>query len=58
MVVLWDLNELDKGTMIAKVPASIYALDYDPQTDLLIVGQNFEGIQSYWFWEVVRTFGL
>lgn len=44
MVVQWDLNELEKGTMIAKVPSSIYALKYDANTDQLIIGQNFEGI--------------
>lgn len=44
MVVLWNLEEPDKGTLIAKVPHSIYALHYLPASNQLLVGQNFEGI--------------
>lgn len=44
MVVLWDLQELEKGKMIAKVSSSCYALCYDASHDLLVVGQNFDGI--------------
>ena len=44
MVVWWSLTKPEKGTMIAKVPASIYALSYDSKSDELIVGQNFDGI--------------
>ena len=44
MVVLWDLNSHENGRLIAKVNTSVYALHYDPSDDLLIVGQNYEGI--------------
>jgi len=44
MVVLWDLTNPDMGQMIVKVPASIYALSYEPSKSLLVVGQNFSGI--------------
>jgi WD40 repeat protein len=44
MIVLWDLADLSSGTMIAKVPSSCYALKYLPERDMLIVGQNFEGV--------------
>jgi WD40 repeat protein len=45
MVVLWDLNNPGQGELIARVPASVYALDYCPYNDLLVLGQNYEGIQ-------------
>lgn len=44
MVVVWDTNHPEKGEVIAKVPASIYALDYLKFQDLLVVGQNYDGI--------------
>ncbi len=43
-VVLWDLVELNKGTILAKIPSSVYALHYDQSADILIIGQNHEGI--------------
>ncbi len=45
MVVRWDLNEPEKGELFAKVPASVYALDYCEFKDILVLGQNYEGIQ-------------
>ena len=44
MVVLWNLSDLNSGRMIAKVTSSCYSLKYLPGQDLLIVGQNFDGI--------------
>ncbi len=44
MVVLWDLRNPDKGEMVAKLPNSIYALHYMPDSDILIAGHNYEGI--------------
>ena len=43
-VAMWNLKEPDKGRLIAKVPASVYALHYWADRNVLIVGQNFEGI--------------
>lgn len=44
MVVLWDIEFPDKGEVIAKVPTSIYAIDYCKFQDLLVLGQNYDGI--------------
>jgi len=44
MVVIWDLKTVDKGKLIAKVDSSVYAMHYDNKLDMLMVGQNFEGI--------------
>ncbi len=44
MVVSWNLKEPDKGRLLAKVSASVYALCYDAASNYLIVGQNFDGI--------------
>lgn len=44
MVVLWDLKDPGVGKMIVKVPSSVYAVSYQKERDLLVVGQNFSGI--------------
>ncbi len=44
MVVRWDFQNLESGTLVAKVPSSIYALHVDRDRHHLIVGQNYEGI--------------
>lgn len=44
MVVLWDLDHVEVGQMIVKVPASVYAMDYNLEKKLLVVGQNFSGL--------------
>jgi WD40 repeat protein len=43
-VVKWDLQKPDIGELIARVPASVYALAYHESTKLLWVCQNGEGI--------------
>lgn len=43
-IVEWDLNKTDSGRLIAKVPASVYAIRLVPERHLLIVAQNYEGI--------------
>jgi WD40 repeat protein len=45
LVVQWDLTRPDWGEVIAQVPASVYALAYDPERNHLWLGQNYEGIQ-------------
>ena len=45
MVIRWDLNRPDYGELVAQVPASVYALAFDKNTNLLLVGQNYEGVQ-------------
>jgi len=44
MVVAWDLQRPEEGALVAKLPNSIYAIHHDPIRDLLVAGQNFEGI--------------
>lgn len=44
MVVRWDFNDLENGRIIAKVPASVYAIHHEPERNNLIIGQNYEGI--------------
>ncbi|PIB34372.1 hypothetical protein BFP72_02505 [Reichenbachiella sp. 5M10] len=43
-IIEWDLHHFESGRLIAKVPTSVYALSYVPELDVLIVGQNYEGI--------------
>jgi WD40 repeat protein len=44
MIVLWDMDNPDKGELIAKLPNSIYALNYHAKRDVIIAGHNYEGI--------------
>lgn len=44
LVVRWHLDRPDLGKLIAQIPASVYALCYDPDRNRLWVGQNYEGI--------------
>ena len=44
MVVKWDLEHPEEGEKIAQMPNSIYALHYLPGWDILVAGQNYEGI--------------
>jgi WD40 repeat protein len=45
MVVAWDLNNPEHGELVAKVSTSVYALRYIPTRNLLLIGQNQEGLQ-------------
>lgn len=44
MVVCWNLQNPDQGEVVARVPASVYALHHIPIANQLWIGQNFEGI--------------
>ncbi len=44
LVVKWDLLNPDNGELIANVPNSIYALHFLFEQNLLVAGQNYEGI--------------
>ncbi|GAB4025714.1 WD40 repeat domain-containing protein [Spirosoma koreense] len=44
LVVRWQLDRPDRGTLIAKVSASVYAIALHPTSKLLWVGQNYEGL--------------
>ena len=43
-IIEWDLENLESGTLIAKIPNSVYALKFIPELDTLVIGQNNEGI--------------
>lgn len=44
MVVKWNLEDPEKGELIAKLPNSVYALHYHLGSDFLIAAHNYEGI--------------
>ncbi|WP_128543001.1 WD40 repeat domain-containing protein [Larkinella soli] len=44
LVVRWQLDKPDLGTLLARVPASVYAIAFDPEQKQLWVGQNYDGI--------------
>ncbi|MBD2754540.1 WD40 repeat domain-containing protein [Spirosoma validum] len=44
LIVRWHLDRPDRGDLVAKVPASVYALALHPASNLLWVGQNYEGL--------------
>jgi len=44
MIVQWDLQTPGDGSLIAKLPNSIYSLLHLPDKKLLVAGQNFSGI--------------
>lgn len=43
MVVLWDMNNPETGSLMAKMKNSVYAIHLF-QNSVLVAGQNFEGI--------------
>ncbi|GHA71513.1 WD40 repeat domain-containing protein [Pontibacter akesuensis] len=45
MVVAWNLNDPENGELMARVSTSVYALRHLPQRNLLLLGQNQEGLQ-------------
>ncbi|TAF67562.1 MAG: WD40 repeat domain-containing protein [Cytophagales bacterium] len=44
MVARWNLENPEIGELVAKVPNSVYAMQYDEEEKQLIIAQNFEGI--------------
>ncbi|WP_114784307.1 WD40 repeat domain-containing protein [Botryobacter ruber] len=45
LVVAWNLNDPENGELVARVSTSVYALCYIPFRNLLLIGQNNEGVQ-------------
>lgn len=43
-VARWNLHRPDLGALVARVPASVYALAFDATSERLWVGQNYEGL--------------
>ncbi len=46
MVVLWDLQSLGEGEVIAKVEGSIYSMALDAESGCLFIGDNNAGIHK------------
>lgn len=44
LVVQWNLNKPDEGKLVARIPNTVYAICCIPEKNILVVGQNFEGI--------------
>ncbi len=44
MVFQWNLAQPDQVQLVAQLPASVYALHYQPVSRRLWIGQNFEGL--------------
>lgn len=44
LVASWNLLQPDQGELLARIPASVYALHYLPAQNQLWIGQNFDGI--------------
>ncbi|WP_114747708.1 WD40 repeat domain-containing protein [Pleomorphovibrio marinus] len=44
MVVEWDLEKPKNGKLLAKLSNSVYALFVDKESQLLFIGENFEGL--------------
>jgi len=44
LVVRWHLDRPDLGELVAKIPSSVYAMALHPTTELLWIGQNYEGL--------------
>jgi WD40 repeat protein len=43
-IAAWDISQPESGKIIAKVPTSVYALRLIKDRNVLVVGQNYEGI--------------
>jgi len=44
LAVMWNLADPEVGSVVAKLPNSIYALHHMPATGQLVVGHNYDGI--------------
>lgn len=44
MIARWDLRNPEEGELVARLPNSIYALHFFKKENVLVAGQNFEGI--------------
>ena len=63
-VVEWNMNDPSQGKMLAKLNNSVYALCYYKDRNVLVVGENFDGIhlidlterKKNWFYQVRHKF--
>ncbi len=45
LIVEWDLDKPDLGSLVARVGGSVYAMALDKSAGNLWIGQNYEGVQ-------------
>lgn len=57
-VVEWNLQKPDVGKVLAHIEGSVYCLKLDRSTDVLWVGQNFEGIHGVQISDQRRVFSI
>lgn len=57
-VVEWNLQKPDVGKVLAQVVGAIYCLKLDRFTDIIWVGQNFEGIHGVQIKDQSRVFSI
>ncbi len=57
-VVQWNLQKPDLGKVLAQIEGTVYAMSYDPDTGILWVGQNFEGIHGIMVADQTRAFSI
>lgn len=46
MIVQWDLENPKDGNLVVKMANSVYAMKYVEETNMLLVGHNFNGIHA------------
>lgn len=56
MVVQWDMTNPEEGQLVAKLPNSVYALHYQPESNLLFAGHNYDGVHLL-DWENKKEIG-
>ncbi len=57
-VAQWDLQNPELGSLVAKIPNSVYALCTLPASEELVVGQNFAGLHQINYAQKTETRSL
>ena len=55
-VSVWSIENPGNGTLVAKVPNSVYAMSYATESNLLLIGHNYDGLHFLdWEKKVEKT---
>ena len=54
-IALWNLKNPELGRLVAQIPSSVFSICYHEQENLLLIGQNFEGLQMIYFEEDINN---
>ncbi len=57
-VVQWNLEKPDVGKVIAQIEGSVYAMRMEPESSILWIGQNYEGIHGVDVGSQARIFSI